>query len=158
MKVWENIVSFSPFQHLTVFKSWALIYRPRYTHKGLLVASSGCDDWLWSINTQPGPAMAWGQAGFTSPQLSRMPFSHHFVQVCSKMESMSDPNAAKAQPMQGLSAGQLLRVFPWIHLSCRPPHQPVLLHPGDKCWHHTVDCCSGKKEKKGYRGLSNSSI
>lgn len=132
-------------------------------HKVVLVASSGCDEWLWSINTQPspawpGPAPAWGRQGFTSPQLSRMPFSHHFIQVYSKMETVSDPNAAEAQPKQGLSAGQLLTVFPWIHLSSRPPHQPILLHPGDKCWHHTVDGCSGKKRQKGYRGLGNSSI
>lgn len=72
----------------------------------------GCDDWLWSISAQPGPSLAQGQPGFTSPQLSWMPFSLHFIPVYSKMEGVSDPNVAEAQPRPGLSVGQLLQVFP----------------------------------------------
>ncbi|KAI9518581.1 hypothetical protein NQZ68_035951 [Dissostichus eleginoides] len=74
-------------------------------------------------------ALASGQQRFTSPQLSRMPFSRHFIPVYMEMERVSDPNAAEARPGLGLSVGQLLRVFLWTHFSPRPPSQPISLHP-----------------------------
>lgn len=119
---------------------------------------SGCDDWLWSISTQPSPALARGQQGFTSPQLSRMPFCLHFIPVYSKMERVSDPNAAEARPRPRLSVGQLLEVFPWMHFSSRPPSQPISLHPRDKCRHHAVDCCRGERGGEGLIGARASAL
>lgn len=57
------------------------------------------------------------------------------------------------QARHGQRVGQLLEVFPWMHVCSWPPSQAISLHSRDKCrQQRTVDCCQEGRER-GLWGL-----
>lgn len=86
---------------------------------------------LWSIGTLAG-----GQPGFKSPQLSRMPFFHHFTLVYRKMDGLSDPNVGQARPESWTAAGSLsMDAFQLLtsisgHIAALQGQVPTTTH----CW------------------------